>query len=114
MNEFTIRDVASEFGLSLRTLRFWEERKLLKPTRRGFERLYSETDRETVRDVVAWSTAGLSLFEIREMQSMPPAVRQRLLQRRLPEIRTAAQQSHAQLIAAIDALGIASDREQAA
>ncbi|HEV7285054.1 MAG TPA: MerR family transcriptional regulator [Kaistia sp.] len=109
MTEFTIRDLASEFGLTLRTLRFWEERKLLKPARRGFERIYTASDRQTVRNIVTWSTAGLSLLEIREVLSMPPAVRRRFLQRRLPEIRTAAEQSYAQLIAAIDDLGAVAD-----
>ena len=109
MTEFTIRDLASEFSLSLRTLRFWEERKLLKPSRRGFERIYTAGDREAVRHIIAWSTAGLSLMEVGEMQSMSPTVRQRFLQRRLPEIRRSAEQSHAQLIAAIASLGSSVD-----
>ena len=42
---FTIRDLAKEFGVSARTLRFYEEKGLLDPARRGEQRLYSRRDR---------------------------------------------------------------------
>ena len=37
---YTIGDLAREFGVSLRTLRFYEDRGLLKPQRAGASRLY--------------------------------------------------------------------------
>src|SRR6266571_672505 len=38
---FTIRDLTKELGVSARTLRFYEEKGLVDPRRRGQERLYS-------------------------------------------------------------------------
>ncbi|HEV7284987.1 MAG TPA: MerR family transcriptional regulator [Kaistia sp.] len=114
MTELSIGDLASEFGLTLRTLRFWEGRKLLNPARRGLQRVYTITDRDAVRNIIAWSAAGLSLREIHEMQSMPPATMRAFLHQRLPEIRAVAEHSHTQQIAAIDALWVASHQEQAA
>ncbi|MCX5570582.1 MULTISPECIES: MerR family transcriptional regulator [Kaistia] len=115
MTEFTIRDLVEEFGLTLRTLRFWEERQILKPARRGAMRIYSDADRETVRRITAWSDAGLTLLEIREMLSMTAPARNAFLRRRLPEIQTAAEQSHARQAAALQSVlaGLAAEEEAA-
>ena len=42
---FTIRELTKEFGISARTLRFYEEKGLIVPRRNGQERLYSRRDR---------------------------------------------------------------------
>src|SRR3977135_987704 len=64
---FTIRDLAKEFGISARTLRFYEEKGLLDPTRRGEQRLYTRRDRARLAYVLAGRTVGFSLEEVREM-----------------------------------------------
>jgi DNA-binding transcriptional MerR regulator len=64
---FTIRDLTKEFGVSARTLRFYEEKGLLDPTRRGEQRLYSRRDRARLAYVLAGKTVGFSLEEVREM-----------------------------------------------
>ena len=64
---FTIRDLAKEFGVSARTLRFYEEKGLLDPTRRGEQRLYTRRDRARLAYVLAGKTVGFSLEEVREM-----------------------------------------------
>ena len=64
---FTIRDLAKEFGVSARTLRFYEEKGLLDPARRGEQRLYSRRDRARLAYVIAGKTVGFSLEEVREM-----------------------------------------------
>ncbi len=64
---FTIRDLAKEFGISARTLRFYEEKKLLDPARRGEQRLYSRRDRARLAYVLAGKQVGFSLEEVREM-----------------------------------------------
>ena len=64
---FTIRDLAKEFGISARTLRFYEEKGLLDPTRRGEQRLYTRRDRTRLAYVLAGKTVGFSLEEVREM-----------------------------------------------
>ena len=64
---FTIRDLTKEFGVSARTLRFYEEKGLLEPARRGEQRLYSRRDRARLAYVLAGKTVGFSLEEVREM-----------------------------------------------
>ena len=60
---FTIRDLTKEFGVSARTLRFYEEKGLLDPTRRGDTR----RDRARLAYVLAGKTVGFSLEDVREM-----------------------------------------------
>ena len=64
---FTIRDLSREFEVSARTLRFYEEKGLLDPMRRGEQRLYSRRDRARLAYVLAGKTVGFSLEEVREM-----------------------------------------------
>ncbi|HMK80107.1 MAG TPA: MerR family DNA-binding transcriptional regulator [Xanthobacteraceae bacterium] len=64
---FTIRDLTKEFAVSARTLRFYEEKGLLDPSRRGEQRLYSRRDRARLAYVLAGKAVGFSLEEVREM-----------------------------------------------
>jgi DNA-binding transcriptional MerR regulator len=64
---FSIRHLAREFGVSARTLRFYEEKGLLSPQRRGQDRLYSRRDRARLKYVLMGKGVGFSLEEIREM-----------------------------------------------
>lgn len=64
---FTIRQLASEFDVSARTLRFYEEKGLLNPRRQGQDRLYSRRDRARLRYVVMGKTVGFTLEEIAEL-----------------------------------------------
>jgi DNA-binding transcriptional MerR regulator len=64
---FTIGDLAKEFGVTLRTLRFYEDKDLIHPKRQGLSRLYSRRDRARVRLVLLGKKIGLSLKEIKEM-----------------------------------------------
>jgi DNA-binding transcriptional MerR regulator len=64
---FSIRDLTKEFGVSARTLRFYEEKRLLDPRRNGQERLYSRRDRARLRYVLMGKSVGFSLEEVREM-----------------------------------------------
>ena len=66
-DSFTIRDLTKEFAVSARTLRFYEEKGLLDPARRGEQRLYSRRDRARLAYVIAGKTVGFSLEEVREM-----------------------------------------------
>src|SRR6266540_783636 len=65
--EFTIRDLGKEFGVSARTLRFYEEKGLLSPRREGLDRIYSRRDRARLQYVLMGKCVGFSLEEIREM-----------------------------------------------
>jgi len=64
---FTIRDLTKEFAVSARTLRFYEEKGLVDPSRRGEQRLYSRRDRARLAYVLAGKAVGFSLEEVREM-----------------------------------------------
>src|ERR1051325_10761804 len=64
---FTIRDLAREFSVSARTLRFYEEKGLINPSRRGEQRLYSRRDSARLAYVLAGKQVGFSLEEVREM-----------------------------------------------
>jgi len=60
----TIREVGDEFGLTLRTLRFYEEVGLITPTRNGRQRLFAQADVERLRLVLKLKAFGFSLSEI--------------------------------------------------
>ena len=64
---FTIGDLAREFGITLRTLRFYEDRGLLNPRRDGRQRLYSRRDRARLNLILRGKRVGFSLSEIKEM-----------------------------------------------
>ena len=64
---FSIGDIAREFGLSLRALRFYEDRGLLHPRRRGTTRLYSDRDRAHLQIILKGKQLGFTLGEIREI-----------------------------------------------
>ena len=66
-DRFTIRDLIREFGVTARTLRFYEEKGLLAPERAGQDRLYSRRDRARLKYVLMGKCVGFSLEEIRDM-----------------------------------------------
>ena len=59
--------IAREFGVSLRTLRFYEDKALLKPLRQGTTRLYTAEDRARLAVILKGKALGFTLREIREM-----------------------------------------------
>jgi DNA-binding transcriptional MerR regulator len=65
--EMTIGEMASEFNVSLRTLRFYEDRKLLRPRREGNTRLYSSIDRLRMQMIMRGKQLGFTLTEIHEL-----------------------------------------------
>jgi len=62
-----ISELTEEFGVTTRTLRFYEDRKLLSPFRRGRKRLYRPRDRIRLRLILRGKRLGLSLDEIAEI-----------------------------------------------
>src|SRR5690349_16348535 len=64
---FTIGDLAREFGVTLRALRFYEDKGLLTPQREGLNRLYSRRDRARLKLILMGKRVGFSLVEIKEM-----------------------------------------------
>jgi DNA-binding transcriptional MerR regulator len=64
---FTIGDLAREFGVTLRTLRFYEDRGLLAPRRDGTARIYDARDRARLAVILKGKQLGFTLTEIRAM-----------------------------------------------
>lgn len=67
VEQFTIGDLAREFGVTLRALRFYEDKGLLNPTRQGTMRLYNRRDRARLKLVLMGKKVGFSLAEIKDM-----------------------------------------------
>jgi len=65
--EMTIGEMAADFNVSLRTLRFYEDRKLLRPRREGNTRLYSPTDRLRMQMILKGKQLGFTLTEIHDL-----------------------------------------------
>jgi DNA-binding transcriptional MerR regulator len=65
--EMTIGEMATEFNVSLRTLRFYEDRKLLRPRREGNSRLYSGADRLRMQMIMKGKQLGFTLTEIHDL-----------------------------------------------
>ncbi|PZU94585.1 MAG: MerR family transcriptional regulator [Chelatococcus sp.] len=64
---FSISDLARDFGVTLRTLRFYEARGLLSPSRSGMTRIYSARDRARLALILKGKQLGFTLVEIRAM-----------------------------------------------
>lgn len=67
---YSIRELASEFSVTPRTIRFYEEKGYLNPTRDGTRRIYSPPERTKLRLILRGKRLGLSLDETAELISM--------------------------------------------
>lgn len=67
---FTISDLAAEFDITTRTIRFYEEKGLLSPTRNGNNRIYSAADRVTLKLILRGKRLGFTLEESRDIITM--------------------------------------------
>ena len=67
---YTITDLAKEFDVTTRTIRFYEDKGLLKPARNGLTRVYTPRDRVRLKLVLRGKRIGFSLDEVREIMNM--------------------------------------------
>ena len=65
-----IRQLTDEFGITTRTLRFYEDQGLLRPERNGRNRIFCEGDRTRLALILRGKRMGFSLAEIRVMIDM--------------------------------------------
>jgi DNA-binding transcriptional MerR regulator len=65
--EFTITELAQEFGLTHRALRFYDTRGLLSPQRVGRRRVFTPADRDRLAVIVQGKKLGFTLAEISQM-----------------------------------------------
>lgn len=64
---YTITDLANEFDITHRALRFYEEKGLIEPERKGQTRFYSKRDRARLQLILRGRDVGLTLYEIRQI-----------------------------------------------
>jgi DNA-binding transcriptional MerR regulator len=64
---YSIAELAREFAITARTIRFYEDEGLIKPRRQGLTRLYSAGDRTRLGWILRGKRMGFSLAEIKEL-----------------------------------------------
>ncbi|MCH8058556.1 MAG: MerR family DNA-binding transcriptional regulator [Proteobacteria bacterium] len=67
---YTISDLANEFDVTTRTIRFYEEKGFLKPEREGTRRIFKPSDRTKLRLILRGKRLGFSLDESAEIVLM--------------------------------------------
>lgn len=108
---FTITDLAREFSITPRAIRFYEDEGLLSPTRSGRNRIYVRRDRTRLRLILRGKRLGLSLAEIGEILGMYDGGRNSEPQLRrflsvLAERRRAIEQQREDIIAVLGEISI--------
>lgn len=94
---FTISELTKEFGVSTRTIRFYEDEGLLKPMRRGRTRLFRPSDRRLLSFILRGKRLGFSIAEIKDIMQVyrdPPGEKGQLdlLMKKIQEKRDALEQ----------------------
>ena len=64
---YSIGELADEFDVTTRTIRFYEEKGLLNPRRKGTRRIYSPADRTRLRLILRGKRLGLTLDDSAEI-----------------------------------------------
>ncbi|MEE1566789.1 MAG: MerR family DNA-binding transcriptional regulator, partial [Arenicellales bacterium] len=67
---YSISDLAREFEVTTRTIRFYEDENLLQPDRQGRQRVYSVRDRVRLKLILRGKRLGFSLSEVRDIINM--------------------------------------------
>ena len=66
----TIQQMCASFGVTARTLRFYESKELLSPKRQGTRRLFTRRDSARLKLILRGKRFGFSLEEIRQLLDM--------------------------------------------
>ncbi len=64
---YSISDLTKEFGISTRTIRFYEDEGLINPLRRGRTRLFRNAERAILSIILRGKRLGFSIAEIKEI-----------------------------------------------
>lgn len=81
--QFSITDLSTEFEVTARALRFYEDEGLISPSRKGLSRIYSKRDRARLAWILRAKRTGFSLADIREMIDLYDVGDGRKLQRQV-------------------------------
>ncbi|MCA0034227.1 MerR family transcriptional regulator [Mesorhizobium sp. B263B2A] len=65
-----IGEMAKKYGVTLRTLRFYEDKGLLNPQRDGSTRLYTRRDRARLKLILLGRKVGFSLRDVKQMMDL--------------------------------------------
>lgn len=85
---FTIGELAAEFGLSPRAIRFYEDQGLIAPQRAGTTRVYTKRDRARLQLILRGKRLGFSLSDIRAFLDLYDADRSKQMTMTLDRTRT--------------------------
>ena len=112
---FGIAELAREFGVTTRTIRFYEDRGLIQPRRAGQRRIYAPRDRVRLRLIMRGKRLGFSLEDIGKMLDLydvdPTEVAQlRLFVDKLRERKKALERQRADIAASIKELDAFEER----
>jgi DNA-binding transcriptional MerR regulator len=112
---YSITDLAQEFDLTTRAIRFYEDQGLLSPARRGQTRVYTPRDRTRLKLILRGKRLGFSLGEVREMIDMygtAPGEKGQLalFLRKIAERRAALEQQRADIAVTLEELEAVEDR----
>ena len=121
--QLSISKMAALYGLTLRTLRFYEDRGLLQPVRIGTSRFYTAKDRVRIEMILKGKQLGFTLTEIEtliigsQMDRDAVASEEMDISKRLNSTRIAEQiafleRKRAQIVSAIDDLRDALTRHE--
>ena len=99
MLKYSITDLSREFDVTTRTIRFYEEKGLLKPKRKGQTRVFSASDRVNLKLILRGKRLGLSLEDSRSIIEMydPQHGNVKQLQKLINKIREKRSQLEQQL-----------------
>ena len=67
---YTISELAREFGVTTRTIRFYEEKGMVSPLREGQKRLYTPADRVRIKLILRGKRIGMTLRECLDLIDM--------------------------------------------
>ena len=67
---YTISELSKEFGITTRTIRYYEDQGLISPGRNGRQRIYSRRDRARLKLILRGKRLGMPLRDIGEIINM--------------------------------------------
>jgi DNA-binding transcriptional MerR regulator len=80
---FSISELAAEFGVTPRTIRFYEDNGLISPARQGQSRVFAARDRARLMWILRGRRVGFSLAEVAELIDLYDLNDDRVEQRRM-------------------------------
>jgi len=97
-SQYSIRELSQEFDVTTRTLRFYEEKGLLSPSRSGQNRTYSAADRARLILILRGKMLGLSLEQSSDLIAMydPASNNKKQLETLIEKIQSRRHQLEAQ------------------